>query len=54
MTYTVFYLIGVCSGIPYLLVVTTPIDVYLLGVTFGDVNSTGTYIIIFNIRFLYA
>ncbi|XP_067928624.1 nuclear pore complex protein Nup155-like [Watersipora subatra] len=32
---------GTCAGIPYLLVIATPIDIYLLGVTFGDVNSQG-------------
>lgn len=32
---------GTCVGIPYLLVITTPIDIYMLGVTFGDVNRPG-------------
>ena len=32
---------GTCSGIPYILVIVTPIDIFLLGVTFGDVNATG-------------
>lgn len=27
---------------PYILAIVTPIDLFLLGVTFGDVNVTGT------------